>query len=464
MKKGGALMYPYKNKLSDVYIDSVLAYYLRNATHIERVSNGTYGLTIKIAIDQTKIDTLDQNKLYKHMIPDDKYDTNVSELLIKLIYISPNDYHYTIGDYRCVSESEFIDEVNIQTDVFFKTFEYMKPLCPSIVYAGIFSDYRNKLSIEQSFERIVALNNDSNSLGDNSALSFMNELMMFPTVGLGIIVMELLNNAHTVSKIFKFRPNSLQFYKTVSIYLLLKLALETGYNHGDFHKNNIMLMTDKTYFGPSVPFRPVIIDFGRTHKIPLDTLNLIKDSVKNKNYLKAVSYLCVPEASNCYISDVESNNLYGWICQNYNVNVEEDITRYVDLMNHYCKNKYKDNVPPLSQFKKYEETEPIKINSTVNHFFNLREKAIDESIKKMNELHAQEPDKYPLLPLSNQIKNRLYNGMIGGRRRVYKKRSKDIYKIRNKKRKSMKSRNIRTRRRTRTRISGNRKTINRRTF
>ena len=59
----------------------------------------------------------------------------------------------------------------------------------------------------------------------------------------------------------------------------------------------------------------------------------------------------------------------------------------------------------------------LKINADVHILFQKREQQIDLNIQKMDELHRNDPNKYPLLPISNAIKNNLYNGMIGGKNR-----------------------------------------------
>jgi hypothetical protein len=62
----------------------------------------------------------------------------------------------------------------------------------------------------------------------------------------------------------------------------------------------------------------------------------------------------------------------------------------------------------------------------INDLFEKRELAIDENIYNMSKLHDADPNKYPLLPLANNIKNNLYNGMIGGltKRKIKSRKNK----------------------------------------
>ncbi len=60
----------------------------------------------------------------------------------------------------------------------------------------------------------------------------------------------------------------------------------------------------------------------------------------------------------------------------------------------------------------------------------MREHAIDINVQEMDELHRVDA-KYPLLPVSNAIKNSLYNGMFGGKKH---KKSRRNFSRKNKKR------------------------------
>ena len=71
------------------------------------------------------------------------YNTPVTNMLIKVGVVS---YKSNIPDHISreliypTEESEFVKEVNIQTDIFLKTMNYLQPLCPAIVYSNTFDD------------------------------------------------------------------------------------------------------------------------------------------------------------------------------------------------------------------------------------------------------------------------------------------------------------------------------------
>ena len=70
---------------------------------------------------------------------------------------------------------------------------------------------------------------------------------------------------------------------------------------------------------------------------------------------------------------------------------------------------------------------PETINAEIDVLFQAREIAIDANIETMILAHEQDRIKYPLLPVSTQIKNKLFSGLIGGKRkriRLGKKRQR----------------------------------------
>jgi hypothetical protein len=75
-------------------------------------------------------------------------------------------------------------------------------------------------------------------------------------------------------------------------------------------------------------------------------------------------------------------------------------------------------------------------NDQIDKLFELREIAIDENVNIMKILHDNDPNLYPLLPVANQLKNQLYNGMIGGGRRKRRNNRKTKRRQTNKNKKS----------------------------
>ena len=125
-----------------------------------------------------------------------------------------------------------------------------------------------------------------------------------------------------------------------------------------------------------------------------------------------------PPVANEYVADPKySQSLYGWGCGIPNDNQ----TMTIDLI--------------------------TELNKEITNLFQARERQIDINISIMNQLHDQEPVKYPLLPLSNAEKNKLFSGLIGGfrKRRNYNKKRNVTRRRRFTKKRVRKTHNRRTR-------------------
>jgi predicted unusual protein kinase regulating ubiquinone biosynthesis (AarF/ABC1/UbiB family) len=207
-------------------------------------------------------------------------------------------------------------------------------------------------------------------------------------------------------------------YVFLFMYMLIQLSLKTGYTHGDHHLDNFMVNTkDKTYI-KGMTARPIIIDFGRSTKIPPPEMDEIKRLCSEHNYNDVLQMLCKKPVANEYVSNPQYlKSHYGWGCGIPNDN--QMMTTYVIT----------------------------ELNENLTNLFQLRERQIDINISKMNQMHEQEPDKYPLLPLSNAEKNKLFGGLIGGfrKRRNYNKKRNVTRRRRFTKRRARKTHNRRAR-------------------
>ena len=297
-------------------------------------------------------------------------------------------------------------------------------MTPGIVYADIIKHPEWKKYflnlIHRAFEII-----DKPKI-ENLANTFTSELMS--KCYLGIIAMELVSPAktlsHTIKDLQKVKSlNKIKMVKNIGRYGLLQLALQTGYSQNDFHASNIMMMNDSEYFSDNSlhPFRPIIIDFGRAVKIPPNIMEIIRNLVKEKNYIGALQYLCDKSFSHERISNIKyANTHYGWICGDYNMN-GRDYNNYIE---DFVKKYPKYDVDTTKSFIPKPEALTLSDYLILKTLFNEREACIDKSISLMNNLHVQYPEKYPLLPVSNKTKNSLYNGMIGGKNKKTKKHKK----------------------------------------
>lgn len=474
-KQKGGLILPYKDekKTSEIFLK-----YLENST-IKYLTRGTFGLTYvsKLRIGSDSI--INPEERYKQLRPDDKYNSGVDTLLIKICIIKAKRDYIEIDDevkIGTVTEEDFQNEINIQTDIYLKTLQYLQPLCPGIVYSNIFNsndavNFLNKIIGNVALESNgdVYINNLKNRFIANSKIS---SVIKSAEIGLGIIGMEFLDGGNTVhSKIANSLTSKLTRlkYDNYMRYALLKLALDTEYNHGDFHAGNLMVVPDNNYIFNETE-RIMIIDYGRSLKIPPDVMSQIRHYVQSKNYVKALEQLCLYNSSNEYIMDPQYGlNFYGYVCGNYNIDNDEYKTKLIEQLlddrnkaiisinnekiaarnrilaarnlksdifkplvllplkniddatleiQSLINNNLEKNIAYKNAGQTFNiEEENQNINDELDKLFKNREKQIDINVQKMNTLHDADPAKYPLIPISNAIKNSLYNGMIGGRRR-----------------------------------------------
>ena len=362
------------------------------------LSQGTYGFVTKWELNAGST-----NNTYKKIIPTDEFGNKITTLIVKICCVRPtdeinNDEEQIKGNkLLSVSATEFINETNIQTDIYLKTINYLQPICPGIAYANIVPIKLNPLKCCSSSPDLKKI---------------LNPMMRFivnnPNYKIGIIAMEMAENL-TSNNVLTNND-----FSNIGRYALLNLALTTGYTHGDFHRGNILICDSTSYFN-GVNYRPIVIDFGRSTKLPPDKFNQLKTFVSNHDYISALKILC---HSNEFVQNIAySEFFYGWVCGDYDLNDEAYENNKIDNVDNYAWNGIPEKPPAL----------PETINAEIDVLFQAREIAIDANIETMILAHEQDRIKYPLLPVSNQIKNKLFSGLIGGKRkriRLGKKRQR----------------------------------------
>jgi hypothetical protein len=326
------------------------------------------------------------------------YGKNVNTLLIKFVFVTDDSsilravmpLHRVRPDGRpnpisvVISDTQsFESEVNIQTDILLKSMNYLSPICPSPVFADILSD---RTMIDNLLSEIITQNINANT--KNIMQSIKRNVTKVPSVNIGILGMEFMSESITLNRALdseEVSEEDKQNFVNMCLYLLLKLAIETGYTHSDFHIGNFMIdLNDNTYFD-GLTGKPSLIDFGFTQKLSPKIFNIIKTKCNAKQYTEALKELCKIKRPDGL--DMEKyNSFYGWVCGTFDVVANE-------------------SVPDFNP----------EVNTQLIELFDLREKAIDKVVQLFNEKHEQDKS-IPLLPLSNEAKKYMFAGLIGGRR------------------------------------------------
>lgn len=256
----------------------------------------------------------------------------VHELIIKIVFLSTN--FDEDNDIFCVKINDkltelainevnmFINEVNNQTNIYFKTCKDYQPICPGIVYANYF---KSKENIEKIFNLFIkSTKNVSNYQIYKTKITLNNLLNIFINNiafdSIGLIAMEYAENYKIISD---FLPNNinLKSYKNMAKYLILKLCLETGYSHGDFHLGNIMINNIIDSYVEHILGNVLLIDFGYSVKINPEILDKIKDCVDKKNYSNALLIIYnIPRLDGLDLTESNYDSYFKWLCDDVDDN------------------------------------------------------------------------------------------------------------------------------------------------
>jgi len=274
-------------------------------SQVKIMANGANGIIFKLTINNIENSTYISTNA-------DTYGLKVNTLLLKLIFIKKkkDDDHVYIDMgatsliIKLATTTECYEEINIQKCIYSKTNDYLEPICPAIVFDEL-------LVNEESKEHFLSniLNYASTSDTQDLIVDIRAKMSDF---NICIFAMEFADEYDIL------RTNDPYIYKEMSMFLLLELALKTGYSHGDFHRGNIMInKTSESYFNQSSIYpiigKPLLIDFGLAVKIPQPMKRLIRELCDIGEYTKALNSLCkISRKDGTPVSQYPA--YYGWAC------------------------------------------------------------------------------------------------------------------------------------------------------
>jgi hypothetical protein len=275
-------------------------------SQVKMMTSGANGIIFKLTINNIENSTYVSTNA-------DTYGLKVNTLLLKLIFIKKekdDDDHVNINmgatklEINLATTTECYEEINIQKCIYSKTNDYLEPICPAIVFDELLV---NEVSKEQFLNNI--LNYASESDTQDLIVNIRAKISDF---NICIFAMEFADGYNIL------QTNDPYIYKEMSMFLLLELALKTGYLHGDIHRGNIMInKTSESYFKQSSIYpiigKPLLIDFGYAVKIPQPIKRLIQELCDIEEYTKALNTLCkIPRKDGTLVSKYPA--YYGWAC------------------------------------------------------------------------------------------------------------------------------------------------------
>jgi hypothetical protein len=350
------------------------------------------------------------------MIRSTNFKSPVKKILIKIVGIRSevrgeyDDNVWTVP-FKTVSpplavknlekEETFTTEINVQTDIFLKTISYLNPLCPAPIYASIKKDKANAIEFMSKLKIPDKYGFFSNAT--NRLITVIIEKITSGSIPyLGVLGMEIADDYKTFYDLYHNGITSdadIRIYENMIRLKIIDLALKTGYSQGDFHTGNMLVNPSVTGYYNGISGNALIIDFGYANKIPSEKLQEIKHLVSENKFAEALKiFNTLVRSDNLPLS--ENPEVYGWVSYNY------------------------DN-KSATQIELENPEEIAAENQKLIALKQAEEEATDARIAFYNDSsHSGERDIFPLLPLSNAIKNSLFEGLLSGGKKKRKTKSR----------------------------------------
>jgi len=246
-------------------------------------SKGNNGIILLATLNENIVSPIETNKI-----------------ILKIVFITNDEESEPIilskeFDFDQKTEEEFMKEVTSQVEIYEKTIN--DPICPQIFYSNI---YKNRGLLESIIKKTKKKDLQ------NIFLDYEENVDKY-----GIIVMEFLN----YKTLYYYKNhNSFPLYQNKARYLLLRLALETGYTHSDFHIANILMNINKG--------KPLLIDFTWAEKIPEDKMELIKKKCIDGKYKDALLIIGnIPRRDNI---DLNKYDDFNWITKDISYKIYDN--------------------------------------------------------------------------------------------------------------------------------------------
>jgi hypothetical protein len=377
-QKGGILL--------KMHAEKAFYFFINNSSVELLTDRSSFGIVLKLILNKGVISPYEQFNAANYKEP-------VDCILIKLVALTSAKHYekdlpewdYLSGETKMIdAEETFIKEVNIQTDIFFNTMQFLEPLCPAPVYSNIFKDKQKA----DNFIELLKKNTPKTRPGTIQILNVIKKRIISGEIPwLGVLGMEIASNYISLFKLKKESntDDKVQYYmwcEQMAKLQMLKLAIQTGYSHNDFHQGNLLINPDYEGMYDNLNGKVMIIDFGLSSKLSPSHIKQIKNLYDKNEFHEALQIFEGLERSDgLVIKDYPSH--YGWL---------------------YDGNSVNENNKTVNESGIY--------NMIIEKLIKKENKSIDERVRIFREKHDENPSKYPLLPLSNAIKNHFFQGMI----------------------------------------------------
>jgi tRNA A-37 threonylcarbamoyl transferase component Bud32 len=335
MKGSGILNY------NQYTLNSAFNYFFYNSTFSILSETSLNGLILKLELNDNLT-----SPLYSITL-DESFNKPVRTLILKciLIHKTRESVKNKVLTKATMTDKDFDNEVNVQIDIYNKSITdenyFLEPLCPAIVHI-----YKN---ITDEFKV-----NIYNHFKNKNEKRLMNTFLNLP-YQINIIAMEYIDG-------FDILANSCDpKYEKFALADLMRMH-RYGYVHGDYHKSNIMVNTNYTFYGntPELKGKTIIIDFGRTMPIgkikTTDLRSVLENEINSLSdsgywsyvWMSYYYYNCLQNTT-IFIDnliklrkDINNRNMMTVLHANRTLNTKEKIKKYLiiaPLPSHKLKEK-----------------------------------------------------------------------------------------------------------------------------
>ena len=376
---------------------------------ISYLSSGAFGVVFLVESDTSPYVS----------IRDDK---RINKMIIKLCGISDHTFPLTatIGGksytVKTVTEKSFEREIEIQTEVFFRTSEYLDPICPCIIHSEIKNADFDHVNRERLAPRLSNLLSKTvpESIGYNLLNLFVDQIVSGKLSMYGLICMEYADGFETLHTICKKDPKPIKLieeYQTVARYKLIQMTLKTQYTHSDFHYGNILCKDGDV----------LLIDFGLSNKLDHEKWKILKKECDSHSYYDALESIFYPLRYDSY--DLRNNmDDYGWLLGTDKIEYanDEDGNDEDDEDDEYrVKESIKSKIN--NEIKIIVETQNLKIQK-LKEMFPGRFPLTKKERQKFYQFKKEPPPRYirnqyqiqgpeAIIPQSTRV-SRLYNKRV----------------------------------------------------
>lgn len=300
----------------------------------------------------------------------DSFGEYIDSLLIKIVFISSEDNNIPIIEKKTMKKFNFKNEVHIQEKIYNATNKNLQPVCPAIVYSKIITDDD---SIKNMLSQILDITEDLPKLFD----------------GIGIIAMEFAKGYTSMDN--SSTPENFVIPEYIAaFFIILFTAWKTGYSHGDFHVNNILMKhtnPNNLYFDVSTlnnkswqyrnfkNIRPMLIDFGYAKKLTTSQNTLLERYIDENKYTEAASLITLVGRN----TDEPTQNtilsfpsFYGWFSGA--LSFSEHADEFMDTDSKYSMTISEYTRRRNQKLLKYHDNS-FDLNSTIELLFQTKELA-----------------------------------------------------------------------------------------